>query len=197
MFRTYFGNSNTNLYGINEDSYEDSYITGQTNSNSFPVKNAFQSTLGGIFNAFVAKFNATGSLVFSTYLGGNGQDNGDGITVDNNGNSYITGATSSTNFPLKNAYSTTYNSNLYRIFVTKLNATGNGLIFSTYFGGNAFNAGDIGSGIAIENNNICITGSTTSPDFPLKNPLQSTLNGPHDPLLTIFNTTGNRLIFST
>ena len=109
------------------------YVTGYTQSSYFPTKNAYNANYngGGIADVFVTKLNVTGNgLVFSTYLGGTGNDEGYGITVDTTGNVYVTGSTTSNNFPTKNAYNSTFGG-LNDVFVTKLNATGNGLVFST------------------------------------------------------------------
>ena len=89
-------------------------------------------------DAFVTKLNATGTaLVYSTYLGGNGDDYGHGIAVDGSGNAYVTGDTASTNFPTTaGAFQTSYGGGNGDAFVTKLNATGTALVYSTYLGGN-------------------------------------------------------------
>jgi hypothetical protein len=89
--------------GIAVDSSGNAYVTGFTGSTDFPTVNPIQATLGGSQNAFVAELNAAGSaLVYSTYLGGSGQDQATGIAVDSSGNAYVTGSTSSTNFPTAN-----------------------------------------------------------------------------------------------
>ena len=109
-FSTYFGGNGYDLgYSIAADNNGNTYITGSTSSPELlPLKNAYQSTYGGKSDAFVAKFNATGGLMFSTYFGGNGTDVGDAIAVDSYGNIYITGQTNSTDLPLKSAYQSTY-----------------------------------------------------------------------------------------
>ena len=120
VFSTYLGGSSTDSgYGIAVDRSGNSYITGYTQSANFPTKNAYNTTYSGGQDAIISKFNSTGSLVFSTYLGGSGNDIGNDIAIDNSGNSYITGSTDSTNFPTKNAYDAT-NSGATDVFVTKL-----------------------------------------------------------------------------
>ena len=86
------------------------YTTGVTVSPNFPMENAYNTTYGGgtYGDAFITKVNSTGALLFSTYLGGSGDDTGRGIAVDINGNIYVTGSTSSSNFPVKNGYYVTY-----------------------------------------------------------------------------------------
>ncbi|MFX1532605.1 MAG: SBBP repeat-containing protein, partial [Promethearchaeota archaeon] len=177
------------------------YITGYTQSSNFPTTpNAYNTTLGGNFDAFVTKLNVTGGLNFSTFLGGSDQELGLGIAVDTSGNSYITGYTLSTDFPTKNAYQSTHAGGLEDVFVTKLNATGNGLNFSTYLGG--FGAvsftGDRGYAIAVDSTgNSYVTGVTGANDFPRFNAYQNSKSGGTDAFITKFNATGNGLNFST
>ena len=97
-------------------------MTGETYSTDFPTKNAFQRTFGGEWDAFVTKLNPSGSLVYSTYLGGSGMDWGRGIAVDSSGNAYVTGETYSPDFPTKNAFQRTYGygGGIWDVFVTKL-----------------------------------------------------------------------------
>jgi hypothetical protein len=141
-------------------------VTGHTRSTNFPTTaGAFQSTFGGGYsNAFVTKFDPTGSgLVYSTYLGGNGVDQGRGIALDTAGNAYVTGYTCcSTNFPTTpGAFQP---NGFYDAFVTKLNSTGSALVYSTYLGGSN---DDVGMGIAVDTDgNAYVTGSTVSTDFP-------------------------------
>ena len=101
--------NNTPLGGIAVDAHGNIYVTGVSDSTSFPTKNALQPTFGGGFSdAFVAEINPSlvgaASLVYSTYLGGSDYDEGNGVAVDSSGNAYATGFTYSLNFPTKNAY---------------------------------------------------------------------------------------------
>ena len=104
VYSTYLGgNSGEEGYRIAFDGSGNAYITGGTLSTNFPTKNPIQASQAGVRDAFVAKIDANGSaLVYSTYLGGNSFDYGNGIAVDGNGNAYITGGTLSANFPTKN-----------------------------------------------------------------------------------------------
>ncbi|MFX0060915.1 MAG: SBBP repeat-containing protein [Candidatus Hermodarchaeota archaeon] len=201
IFSTFLGGNDEDwAYRIAVDGARNSYIVGTTKSSNFPTKNAYNSTYGGYnsFDAFVTKLNATGNgLVFSTFLGGYDEDEGFDLVVDATGNSYITGFTESSNFPTKNAYSINFNGGPRDVFVTKLNATGNGLIFSTYLGGDNW---DEGNGIAIDGTgNSYITGWTSSSNFPTKNAYQSTYGGSskYDAFVTKLNATGNGIIYST
>ena len=148
------------------------YVTGLTFSFDFPTTpGAFDRTFGGGGNAFVTKLNASGSrLVYSTFLGGTNGDGGNGIAVDGMGRAYVTGSTFSPNdFPTTpGAYDTTHNGG-QDAFVTKLNAAGSGLVYSTFLGGTSVDgrsADDFGSGIAVRGGRAYVTGATTSSDFP-------------------------------
>ena len=193
VFSTYLGGSGSDFgTSISVDISGNCYITGYTSSNNFPIENSFQSYLGGGTDAFVVKLNATGSLDFSSYLGGNSSDFGNGIAVDKYGNSYITGKTSSNNFPTKNAYQSSLGGSA-NSFITKFNTTG-GLMFSTFFGGNS---SDTGNKIFVDElGNFYVTGSTLSTDFPIKNSYYPSNTGSSDVYLSKFNSTNN-LIFST
>jgi hypothetical protein len=99
--------------------------------------NPLQPTYGGDpYDAFVAQLNPTGSaLVYSTYLGGSGNDQGLGIAVDSSGNAYVTGLTFSSDFPLMNPLQPTYGGGYGDAFVSELNPSGTALVYSTYLGG--------------------------------------------------------------
>ncbi|MFX1512654.1 MAG: SBBP repeat-containing protein [Promethearchaeota archaeon] len=160
VFSTFLGGSAAEAgYGITVDNLGNAYVTGRTSSTDFQTSNAYDATFGGNWDSFVTKFTSTGDIVFSTFLGGSYYDCGYGIAVDADGNSYITGSTSSSDFPIHNAYQST----IYQYidaFVTKLNATGTGLVFSTYWG---INWEDSGQAIAIDAmGNSYITGKTQS-----------------------------------
>ena len=120
-YSTYLGgNSDDYASSITVDNLGYIYITGYTLSTNFPTSSAFQGSLAGFSDAFVTKFSTSGnSLIFSTYLGGSGNDYANSITVDNSGYIYITGGTLSINFPLKNPYQNT-NQGGYDIFISKL-----------------------------------------------------------------------------
>src|SRR5207302_5896927 len=125
-------------FGIAVDSAGNAYVTGLTDSANFPTTpGAFQTTYGGgNADAFVTKLNPTGSaLIYSTYLGGSGEEGGKGIAVDSAGNAFVTGDTSAANFPTTpGAFQATYGGGNFDTFVTNLNPTGPALIYSTYLG---------------------------------------------------------------
>jgi hypothetical protein len=198
VYSTYLGGSGYDTgTGIAVDSSGNAYVTGSTGSTDFPTMNPLQPSYGGgSYDAFVSKINATGSaLVYSTYLGGNGFDQGDGIAVDSSGNAYVTGSTGSTNFPTMNPLQPSYGGGSYDAFVSKINATGSALVYSTYLGGSGF---DQGNGIAVDSSgNAYVAGSTQSTDFPTVNPLQPKFGGVNDVFVTKINPTGSSLVYST
>ena len=169
------------------------YVTGYTYSTNFPTLNPFQSYRKSDYDAFVTKLSSSGaSLIYSTYLGGEDSDGGCGITVDGGGYAYVTGGTSSSDFPISNPYQT-YQGN-GDVFVTKLSNSGNSLIFSTYLGGGS---DDEGYGIAVDGGGYAyVTGYTDSPDFPALNPYQA-YQGSYDVFVTKLSSSGNSLIYST
>src|SRR6202158_4584712 len=147
-YSTYLGGIGDDIgNGIAVDAAGNAYVTGDTNSANFPLVSSSQ-TFGGGYDAFVTKFNAAGNaLVYSTYLGGSGGDEGRGIAVDAAGNAYVTGSTTSTNFPTTANPLQPTSGGGNDAFVTKLSATGSALVYSTYLGGNG---GDLGYGIAVD-----------------------------------------------
>jgi len=172
--------------GIAVDSSVNAYVTGSTRSTNFPTASPFQanckSCANGQGNAFVAKLSAAGStLTYSTYLGGSGNgtdgDFGNGIAVDASNNAYVTGFTSSQDFPLASSIQASllpqtctfdYYGYTYTIpcsntaFVTRLNPSGSALLYSTYLGASGGNL-EYGSGIAVDGaGNAYVTGRATS-----------------------------------
>lgn len=182
--------------GIAVDSAGDAYITGLTSSTDFPTLNPAQAVIRGSFNAFVFKLDSTGSaLVYSTYLGGSGSDQGSGIGIDSAGNAIVAGWTTSTDFPTKHPLQSTYGGGDYDAFVSKLDPAGSALIYSTYLGGSS---SDQALGIAVDSSgNASITGWTSSTDFPTKAALQPYGGGSQDAFVAKINSAGSALVYST
>lgn len=164
------GNDDDSGKSIAVDAEGSAYLTGNTFSNNFPTVNPLQANLNGYRDAFVAKLNPAGSaLVYSTYLGGSDLDVGNSIALDAGGNAYVTGFSSSTNFPTVNAIQPSFNG-LADAFITKLNANGSAFLYSTFLGGSD---DDEGTGIAVDSTGkVHVTGFTQSYDFPTINPFQ-------------------------
>jgi len=182
------------------------YLTGTTGSTNFPgaAGSSIQPTFGGGANrfggdAYVSKIDGTGSrLVYSSYLGGAAHDHGTAVAVDEAGNAYVTGSTVSTNFPIFQPKQNNL-AGLRDAFVTEVNPTGTGLVYSTYLGGSR---DDVGLGIQTNGfQNAYVTGFTLSPDFPTQLPIQSFNNGADssngDAFLVRYATNGVDYIYST
>jgi cold shock CspA family protein len=201
IYSTYIGGTNYDVgLGIAVDVSGNAYITGNTYSTNYDITpGAFQTTNQGQGNVFVSKLNSTGTaLLYSTYIGGNSVDYGNAIAIDVSGNAYITGNTESTDYDITpGAFQTTYGG-ARDGFVTKLNSTGSGLIYSTYIGGSD---DDRGFAIAIDGSgNAYITGYTYSADFDTTAGAFQTTNGDinySDAFVTKLNSTGSGLIYST
>jgi len=177
VFSTYWGGTgfDSGNGGVALDAAGNFYVAGTTDSTDFTTTaGAFQTALNGVFNTFVTKFSSVGTPVYSTYLGGEDIDEAWWITVDQAGNAYVTGDTSSLTFPIvtANSFKTTLPGS-FNAFVTKLNPTGNLLVFSTYLGGSV---SDSGFGVAVDANaRVYVTGVTTSADFPFKGAIKTTM----------------------
>lgn len=203
IYSTFWGGTLPDaVYGIALDRFDNAYVTGQTESTNFPARNALQSTIRGQRDAFIAKFNPDGAVVYSTYLGGDIPPNstrddeaGYGIAVDQLQNAYITGFTSSPSFPMVNALQRNF-AGVEDVFVAKINAAGSALVYSTFLGGER---GEEAKGIAVDAlGNAYITGYTFSLDFPTTaNALQRIYGGNVDGFVTKINAAGSGLIYST
>jgi uncharacterized repeat protein (TIGR01451 family) len=197
LYSTYLGGSATAYaYGIAVDRSGNAYLTGQTDSTDFPTVNAVQAAYAGEQDSFVSKLSADGSaLLYSTYLGGSGNDEAYGIAVDGSDSAYVIGRTDSTNFPTTSgAFQTTIQGPI-NAFVTKFTSDGSALAYSTYLGGNR---GDQGAGIAVDaSGSAYVTGSTVSTNFPTVNAFQSSLQDIQAAFVTKFTADGSALLYST
>jgi len=209
VYSTYWGGS-ADDYGtsIALDPVGNAYATGYTNSPDFPTASPLQATSGGgtcgappsieaCFDAYVVKVNADGSqLIYSTYLGGSGGDYGRGLAVDASGNAYVTGLTTSTDFPVTaGALQIAGGGTSVDAFVTKLDPTGSSVVYSTYLGGSGAEAGfDIAVDTA---GNAYVAGYAYGNGLPLASPIQAANGGYYDAFLAMLNAGGSALVFST
>lgn len=196
------------------------YVVGRTGSPDFPTRNGLQNRLRGnnctgepCHDAFVVKLSPTGTIVWSTLLGGTLNEEAVSVAVDTDSAVYVAGLTDSPNLPVRNAFQPRFQSPPcegdvpcpYDAFVTKLAPTGNRIVYSTYLGGHG---GDLARGIDVDDDhNAYITGSTQSADFPRVRAFQNTMRGeacgppPGEPcrqaFLTKLNPDGNTAAYST
>ena len=187
LWSTYTGGGSDDMgYGIATDSSEHVYITGQTNSTDFPATSgAYQVNIAGEEDAFLSKFTGTGSLLWSTYLGGSGEDLSHDAATDSSGNVLITGNTESTDFPITSgAYQASYLGN-GDAYLSKFNSTGN-LSRSSYLGGSS---NEFAWSIATDGSSSAfVTGYTSSTDFPISGAYQGNhAGGTHDAFLAKFS----------
>jgi uncharacterized protein (TIGR03437 family) len=228
LFSTYFGGSmDDSVTSLAIDSSGNVYMGGSTVSSDFPVLNAYQGTFGGAANAdvqpvittgdgWVAKFNSAGQPVFSTYLGGSSDDAVMGLAIDSTGAVYVTGFTSSANFPVTASAAQTKFAGPSTLtgergflwgdaFAAKLSPAGNSLVYSTFIGGSD---DDAGMAIAVDSaGNAYVGGFSASTNFPItsKTALQSTFGGETagatdptgDGFLSQISPDGSAIVFST
>jgi Cep192 domain 4/Beta-propeller repeat len=208
VYSTYLGGSQEDhVNGIALDSSGDVYLTGQTNSANFPVKSGFQpqytaascgSALSNspCFESFVSELNPTGTaLVYSSYLGGTAASYGSDIALDSSGAAYVTGWTTSRDFPVtQGAYDTAWGG-ANEIFVAKIAATGGAISYATYLGDIY---PDQANAISVDGSgNAWIAGFTYGGKFPVASPLQEASGGLYDAVVSEIDPTGSTLLFST
>jgi adhesin/invasin len=201
VYSTYLGGTESDQgNAIAVDSTGQAYVTGSTQSNDFPVTSgAYSTSSGGTQDIFVTKLTVGGTLLYSTYVGKSGQQEGNGIALDATGAAYITGDANSSAFPTTaGAFQTNKNGAAASAIVIKLNSSGSDLMYSTYLGGGST---DIGQDIAVDSAGLAyVTGYTASTDFPTTSgAYQTTLSagGSLDIFVTKLNATGTALIYST
>jgi hypothetical protein len=200
VYSTYLGGNGADTgYAIAVAASGDAFVTGTTTSTNFPAGSsttAFQATYGGNGDAFVTQLNSTGNkLVYSSYLGGQGADFGQGIAVDSAGNAYVTGSTQSVDFPVVGPLQSTSGGGS-DVFVAKVNFTGSALLYSTYLGGSA---ADVGQAIQVDSSGSAyIAGYTFSTNFPTHTPYQGgNAGGGADAFVAKLSPSGTGLVYST
>jgi hypothetical protein len=221
-YATYLGGSAIEDPGdLTVDSAGNVYVVGATESADFPVRNALYDTYKGgpqpypaTQDAFVAKYNSSGALVFSTYIGGGTQqDKAYRVKIDASGSPVVAGITGSTDFPVKNAYQAQLRGGV-DAFLFKLSSDGRTLVYSTYYGGSSDEGTDLvddsdpnpggnfllGVRVDIDGaGNVYLGGNTHSRDLPIKNAFQATLAGGDDAFIAKFSLAFNRpsLVYGT
>ncbi len=206
VYSTFLGGGDSDLgHGIAVNAANEAFVTGATRDDAtdFPTMvGAFDTGHnGGFSDVFVTRLNSTGTaLVYSTFLGGSGEDAGLGIAVNAANEAFVTGIISSgTDFPTTvGAFSTSHNGGFTDAFVTRLNSTGTALVYSTFLGGSGW---DFGSGIAVNAaNEAFVTGWTgdDTTDFPTTvGAFDTGHNGSDDAFVTRLSSTGTALVYST
>jgi hypothetical protein len=209
IYASYLGGSLQDLaYSIAIDAAGNAFVTGYTDSSDFPVTTgAFQTTLNAPVGAFVSKVSpGATSLIYSTYLGGSSTDSsrvcyacGTSVLVDSNGNALVCGLTLETDFPTTpGAYQTILDGTAFGhdAFVTSLNSSGTGLLYSTLIGGKS---DDGATSVAVDSSgNIYVRGNTLSTDFPVTDgAVQKTSGGGYDAFVAQFDPTLSKLLYSS
>jgi hypothetical protein len=197
VFSGYFGGaSQSTITSVAVNSYYNIIVAGWTVGTDLPASGGVRQHNSGGVDAFIAGFSpAGGSLVFCTYLGGSSDDRAFGVAVDSSNNTYVTGWTSSTNFPVQSALQARLKGTR-DAFIAKLNPAGNALIYSTYLGGSGV---DTGNAIAVDGtNSVFIIGDTSSTNLPVSvGAFQSALGGSQDAFVAKLSPDGSSLRLMT
>jgi hypothetical protein len=207
VWSTYLGGSDDDAaYSVAVDAAGDAYVCGKTRSADFPVPmGSIDATWANYTDGWAAKLGHDGStLAWSTYLGGQGGDEAFGIAVDGSGNAYVTGETNSgssmvsgeAGFPVANQIPNAVVEGYGAAFVTKINATGTGILWSSRFGED----GNYDRGYAVRadsTGNCYVAGMTNSSAWPVVGGVQASRNGPYDAFLMKINPAGSALTYST
>jgi len=214
IYSTYLGGNSDDMgRGIAVDASGNAYVTGNTASTNFPVQNAIQSSFGGgtcgetgcTGDAFITKLAADGtSLVYSTYLGGFADDQGNGVAVDSANRAYVVGFTHSPTFPTSNAFQPAL-AGVRDGFVSRLAASGASFGYSTFLGGNetGFDLREAANAVAVDSvGSAYVSGETTAQDFPIHDAFQPVCGGNcagsrSDAFVTKFRPNGRALAYST
>ncbi|MGA2115143.1 MAG: SBBP repeat-containing protein, partial [Bryobacteraceae bacterium] len=198
VYAAYFGGTGrSSARGVAVDSGGNAYITGFAYSTDFPTTaGAYRSSTLGMADVFAMKVNPTGSaLVYSALFGGAGIDLATGIAIDSSGNAYISGSTASLAFPITNAFQSSYGGGVQDAFVTKINATGSALLYSTFLGGTG---NDVANGIAVDSSgSVYVAGYTDSLNFPVASALYGAPAGQGDAFVAKLTPSGTGLVFAT
>lgn len=184
-------------YGIAVNRSGSAVITGVTDSGDFPTKNAMQPRIAGEQDTFVTKVSPSGALVFSSFFGGKESDWGQAVALNGKNEIFLAGWTASDNFPLKNAFQN-HKSGPFKAYVTKMEPSGQSLVYSTYLGGSG---SDTAWSVCVDHSGAAVVvGRSFSSDFPLVNGWQTHnlgLSNDGDAFISRFTANGRSLDFST
>jgi hypothetical protein len=198
LYSTYFGGSDEDrAFSLSLGTSGEVFIAGYTLSTNFPTMTPYQSTNHGVNDGYVARFDSSGALTYSTYLGGGGSDLC--TFVRNQGSNVVVfaGTSGSPDFPTANALQPN-NAGSQDIVVGKLDLSTNTLLFSTYWGGTGSDAMNLSSAGVDAAGNIYVGGVSGSSDYPTTpGAFQTESNGSDDVVVTKFNPTGSAVIYST
>jgi hypothetical protein len=198
-YSTFWGGSrNDQANSIAVDAFGQAYVAGDTESPNFPTKLPYRAFYSGLRDAFHFKIGVNGTASYSTYIGGAGDDRGIGVAISDSLTPYLVGCTTSKDFPTRNALQPT-NRGGQDAFVVRFLQDADGLIYSSYLGGNGGASGrpECANSITLDSFfNMYVTGVTSSTNFPLVVPVQNKLNGLTDAFLTKINT-GGEVLYST
>jgi hypothetical protein len=209
VYSTFLGGSSEDqITGIRVDSSGAAYVAGFTSSTDFPVTaGAYRNANSGSTDAFVTKISSTGSaLVYSTFLGGSNADRAHGIDINSSGEAYVAGQTYSSSFPTTTGAFHTTHGGAADGFVTKLNAAGSGLLYSTFLGGSGTclvndpfrqYACDGIFSVAVDSTGQAWVAGIAGAGFPLSGAIQPSPGGNGDAFVAQLNATGTSLPFST
>ncbi|MBN2206888.1 MAG: hypothetical protein JW742_05745, partial [Candidatus Aminicenantes bacterium] len=195
VYSSYLGGGNWDLCtSIRADGTGAAYVGGYTMSRDFPRRKAYQTALRGFADGFAAKVAPDGgSLLYSTYLGGSSQERVDAIAVDASGSAVLAGQTGSRDFPVKNAFQRSRGGG-YDGFIVVLTPAGNGLVYSSYMGGAAF---DTAKSVAVDDGGACYVTGYTNGSFPVKNAFQATRRGIYEAFVLKVEPKGRSLVYSS
>ncbi|MFQ5834199.1 MAG: SBBP repeat-containing protein [Candidatus Thorarchaeota archaeon] len=195
LYSTYLGGAGSDqLEAVAVDSEGNVYVAGHSYSSDFPLVNPYNDSHIG-YDCVVLKMSSDGrTLLYSTFIGGSGDDYANGIAIDSAGAAYVTGYTTSTDFPTHDGYMESYAGGMYDCFVVKLSPSGSSLQYSTFFGGSAL---DRAYSIAVDSlNRAYVTGGTSSLNFPATTTAYNQSNSNEACFTAKFSSDGQRLLHS-
>jgi beta-propeller repeat-containing protein len=196
------GRHDDTVTGVAVDADGNMYVCGSTKSDDYPAVHSINPTLSGTSDAFVTKLKPDGTdYIYSTLIGGSADEDGVSMALDSSRNVYISGRTTSSDFPTVNPIQSAFGGGDSDSFVAKIAPEGSLAVYSTYLGGSGAEDLQTHTGIAIDSGgDAFVTGDTLSTDFPMKNPLQATKGGSAtttDAFVTKINPDGSDFVYST